>query len=105
QDGHGEAAPRLAELHADVADVLHLGVARVAEDRAAAESTRAALHPPLEPADDLSARDHPRRLLRDPGRPPVAHAARAQRALDLVVPVGGPPEEMVHLAARVVALP
>ena len=57
QDRGREGAERLAALDLVVEDVLHVGPARVAQDRAVAERARAPLHATLEPADDLAVGD------------------------------------------------
>ena len=54
QDRGRERAEGLAPLDLAVEDVLHVGAARVAEDRAVAERARPPLHAALEPADDLA---------------------------------------------------
>ena len=56
-----ERAVGLAVLDPLVEDVLHVGAARIGDDRPVAERARAELHPPLEPADDLARRRWPRR--------------------------------------------
>ena len=59
-----------------VEDVLHVGPARVGDDRAVAERARAELHPALEPADDVAGGD-PLRDVRERAR--RRRAARASR--------------------------
>ena len=57
----------LAELDLQVEPLLHLGIARVAEDAAVAERPRPELHAPLEPAAHLAGRQ-PRVRRRPPAR-------------------------------------
>src|SRR5205085_11998685 len=63
QDRRRERAERFAELDLQVHLRLHLWRARVAEDGARTERTRAKLHAPLKPTDDLLLREQSRDVL------------------------------------------
>ena len=81
KDRGGKRPERLPVLDPAVEDVLHLGTARVHHDAAVAERPRPPLHPPLEPADDLSAGDMARCLTAEDllGQFPVALLERTDR--------------------------
>ena len=54
QDRGREGAEALAVLDLEIEPLLHLGIARIAEDRAGAERARPELHAALEPADGMA---------------------------------------------------
>src|SRR6266540_2780744 len=93
-----ERTKPLAVLDPRVEDVLHVGPARVGDDRAVAERARSELHPPLEPADDVAGRDSlgdgaEERVVVEPLR---LEASVAQRPLALLVAVLGAGVRVLH---------
>src|SRR5690606_37055141 len=93
-----EGAERLAVLHLEVEHLLHGGRARIAEDRARAESTRAELHAALEPAErpalgERAGAGFEERLVAER----LEHRARlAQPRLDVVVAERRPEVAALH---------
>ena len=73
QHGRRERAPPFAKFHGVVHLGVHLWIARIGKDRAAAERARPELHASLKPAEDFSVRQHFRG-----GGGGVAHASGAQ---------------------------
>ncbi len=52
-----ERPEAFAPLDLEIQDVLHIGTARIADDRPIAERARPPFHPTLEPSDDVAACD------------------------------------------------
>ncbi len=87
EDRRGEGPEALAELDLEVHPALHLGPARVAEDRARAERAGSELHPPAQEAHDLALRER----VGDDARPlvgvrdmPAGDVLAVEVGLDLV---------------------
>ena len=96
QDRGREGAERFAPLDLGVEDGLHVGAARIADDRAVAERARAPLHAALKPADDLAvgdrrarcagrARPRPRSSRPCSPAPAISRAARCEQRGDVAV--------------------
>ena len=106
QDGGRERPEGFAALDLEVEDILHVGAARIAQDRTVAKRARPPLHAALEPADHLALGDRlrgvtaERRLVGDAldraARRIEVGAARGDRRGDLLRRGRRPPVGMIH---------
>ncbi len=105
EDRGRERAKRFPPLDLGVEDRLHVGAARVADDRAVAERARAPFHAALEPADDPAVGDRGggatlelaiRAFFHGASGGGDALAFLSERRGDLVAPVMRAPIGVVH---------